>query len=194
MKFKNLVILSLFFLCFLILFFCKSETEAPELQSREEIIERITFSEELKAELSNEDMIKHKDNLAETTERFRDNLIDLFNPENGDRNYEEMGVLLGQRRAILEDSRTDYTSLYGSLEIAGLFKNLSKGRLELEIRHVFIDKIFDPRTEDGEEVNMIARIFFKYRVPRVEEGMLENQAGGGSYECLHRHNCPWCNF
>jgi hypothetical protein len=194
MKFRNLFILSLFFLGFLILFFCKSETVPTELQSKEDIVVKIAFSDELKAELSDEDMTKHKGNLADTIIRFRDKLIELFHPENGDRNYKEMGSLLAQRGAILEDSREDYTWLYGIEEIAGLFQKLPEGRLEFEIRHVFIDKIFDQRFEDGEEVDMVARIFFKYRVPREEEGKLKNQAGGGTFGCLHRYDCPWCDF
>lgn len=194
MKFKNVFILSLFFLVVLLLFFCKSETEPPALQSLEDIVAKIAFSDELKAELSDEDMMKQKSNLADTIIRFRDRLIELFNPKEGERNFKEIGVLLGQRGSVLEDTQQDYTWLYGVEEIAGLFQRLPEGRLEFEIRHVFIDKIFEQRLEDKEPVDMVARIFFKYRVPHVEEGMLKNQGGNGSTGCLHRNNCPWCDF
>jgi hypothetical protein len=192
MKFKKVFFLSLLFLGFLVLFFCRSETEPPELQSAADIVALTTFSEELKTELSDEDMMEHSSNLAETTVRFRDRLIELFNPDSGDRNYKEMAVLLADRATIIEDTSEEFTRLYGAEEIAGLFKKLPEGDLEFEIRHIFIDKIFDPRTEDGEKVDMVARIFFRYRVPHVDEGTLKNNEGVGSSECLHRLNCPWC--
>ena len=193
MKFRNVFILSSFFLGFLILFFCKSEPVPTELQSMKDIVARIAFSDELEAELGDE-VIKHKNNLADTIVRFRDRLIELFHPESGDRNYKEMGRLLAHRGAVVEATQQEYAWLHGEGDIAGLFKSLPEGRLEFEIRHVFIDKIFDPRFEHGEEVNMVARIFFKYRVPRVEEGKIKNQAGVGTFGCLHRNNCPWCDF
>lgn len=194
MKFRNVFILSLFFLGFLILFFCKSETEPTELQSQEDIIAQIIFSGELNEELSDEDMTTHKENLSGTIVRFRGRLIELFHPENGERDYKEMGNLLAQRGAVIEATQQEYTWLHGEGDIAGLFQSLPRGRLEFEIRHVFIDKIFDPRVEHGEDVNMVARIFFKYRVPQMVEGKLQNQAGGGEFGCLHRNDCPWCDF
>ena len=193
MKFRNVFILSLFFLGFLILFFCKSETVPKKPQSKEDIMETMAFSDVLKEELGDE-IIKHKDNLAGTIIRFRDRLIALFHPENGERDYGEMARLLAQRGSVIESTQQEYTWLHGEGDIAGLFKSMSRGRLEFEIRHVFIDKIFDPRVEHGEDVNMVARIFFKYRVPRMEEGKPQNQAGGGTFGCLHRNDCPWCDF
>jgi hypothetical protein len=176
------------------LFFCKSETESAELQSKEDIMTKIAFSDELQGELTDDEMMKQKNNLADTIIRFRDRLIELFQPEEGDRDYAAMGELLAQRGSVVEATSKEYMWLYGKEQIAGLFQTLPEGNLELEIRHVFIDKIFDPRVEHGEGVNMVARIFFKYRVPQIEKGEIKNQAGGGTFGCLHRNNCPWCDF
>lgn len=194
MRFKNVFILSLLLFGFLILFFCKPEPALTQVQSTEDIMARIVFSDELQTEIGAEDMTKQISNLADTLVIFRDRLIDLFQPKEGDPDYRMMGRLLAQRGAVIEATTDKYTWLHGEKSIAGLFQTLPEGNLEIEIRHVFVDKIFDPRTDGVEQVDMVARIFFKYRVPRMEEGELKNDAGSGTFGCLHRMDCAWCEF
>jgi hypothetical protein len=195
MRFRNIFIVSIFFFCFLILFFCKPEPALTQEQSPEEIMAKIVFSDELQDEINAGDMEKHKINLTDKIVTFRDSLIDLFRPEEGERNFAELGRLLAQRGAVIEANTKKFTWLYGEESIADLFRNLPEGNLEIEIRHVFIDKIFDQKTDGKEEVDMEARIFFKWRVPHAtKEGMLTNQAGGGTFGCLHRMGCAWCEF
>jgi len=199
MRFRNVFILSLFVLGFITLFFCKSETPAPEQQTPEEIKAKIVFSGDLKIELkaAEVDLEEQKSNLTNSIIRWRDELIKNFNPEEGDPNYREIGNLLAARGAIVEDSNEQYAWLYGNENIADLFKRLPSGRLEIEIRHVFIDKIFEEKFVEDEEkgkepVDMVARVFFKYSVLRKEEGELKNLSGSGTFGCIHRQSCAWC--
>jgi hypothetical protein len=199
MKSRNVFILSLFILGFITLFFCKSETPTPKQQTPDEIMAKIVFSGDLERELLAADVkvLEQKSNLTDSIIRLRDELIKYFNPEDGDPDYQEIGNLLAARGAMIEDFNARYAWLTGRDKIAGLFQGLPRGMLEIEVRHVFIDKIFEEKfVEDNEEgkvkVDMVARIFFKYSVLREEEGELKNQSGGGSFGCLHRHNCPWC--
>jgi len=196
MRFKSVFILSVFVLGIFSLFLCKPEPALAQ-QTEKEIIKRTVFCCELIQELEPEKIVEHKRNLARVLVKVRDRLIEFYN-KGTDESFEAMGNLFALRGAVIEDISPSYTRVSGDGAIAGFFAKLRtktpERALEIEIRHVFIDKIFDEKVvkiEDKEEtVNWIARIIFRWRLPEKGESM-KNLSGGGSFECLHRQHCTW---
>jgi hypothetical protein len=196
MRFKSELILSFFVLGIFSLLLCKPE-QALAQQSEEEIMQKTEFSCELIKKIKPEKIVEHKRNLAVVLVKVRDKLIEHFN-KGTEESFREMGVLLASKGAVLEDIGEKYKWVYGEEPIAGLFKSLStksEAELDIEIRHIFIDKIFEKGKvgiTKEEEVNMVARIIFIYHLNHREGNIMKNSSGTGDFGCLHRHDCPWC--
>jgi len=196
MKVRNFLVLSIFALGILIMVLCTPKpAETKVQQSRDEIIDKIKVSEHI-AQLVT---LENKQALAdEYIIPLCETLISEFG-KGQDENFDNMADRLYKAGVILEDweevgEHKKYKRKRAEKEISKLFKKLWRkdATLELDIRHIFIDSIDEERTvtvgEEQKLVTWIARIVVKFKIMTPNPG---NQTIGGSFEALHREDCPW---
>ena len=201
MKVRNFLVLSIFALGILIMVLCTPKPAETKVPSPGEIKNVINVSAHIDYDITQKegdvtddnktDLVNHIIELCET-------LISEFG-KGEDENFDNMEKRLYKAGVILEDweevgEHKKYKRKRAEKEISKLFKKLWRkdATLELDIRHIFIDSIDEERTvtvgEEQKLVTWIARIVVKFKIMTPNPG---NQTIGGSFEALHREDCPW---
>jgi hypothetical protein len=189
----NISVASLVSVGFVVLFFCAA-LALPQQKDRDDIMQKITFSEDLENQLDMDQREDQKKRLTDAIRKFGKAL----SADYAGGKYKDIGNELAARAAVIEDSRAEFAWIMGSAEISRLFTRLREEyperKLTIEIRHVFVDKIFeDKHVDDGKmPVDMTATIFFKYAVIQKMGEESTNMSGIGTFSCVHRNDCTWC--
>jgi hypothetical protein len=196
MKFRNFFSVFILALGVLILVLCTPKSVEPQVQSPEEIVDKIMVSEDIADAVK----LENKQELANQIIEKRKGLKAAFEGEKP--SFEIIGEELYAAGAIIEDweevkDHKKYKRKRTNKEFIDLFRKLhtENATLALDVRHVFIDSIDEERTvpdEHGQQVkvNWIARIVVKFTITSPNPG---NITFGGSFEALHREDCPWQN-
>ncbi len=197
MKLRNFSSVFILALGVLILVLCTPKAVEPQDQSQDEIVDVTEVQENLVDVVTEQ----NKRDLADHIIGIRDTLKTEF-LSGEDQNFEEMGRKLYEAGAILEDweeleKHKKYKRSRTKNEFKALFKKLKKenATLSFDVRLVFIDSISEERTvpdEQGAQVraNLIARVVVKFTITSPNPGEI---TFGGSFEALHREDCPWQN-
>lgn len=202
MKSRNFSLLFIFVFCFLIVMFCQTdEKEIQGTQSLEQLAKLIHVSGDA-ADLFNEEV---RAKLLEAINNFRNAFQDYFNSIETD--YfpkSDVNTLLQDKHVILEDVTKVYHRVSTGDQYCRLLREAKEEKarsleatlgdiqLCIVIKHITVDKIEETRFDhEGEQVNMIARVIFKYHILGRNGSFDENTAGGGSGEFLHRRVCTW---
>lgn len=203
MKFRNLSLLCIFLFCLLIVMFCQTEEQVIRTQCEqtpEQLADLIHVSGDA-MKLFND---AAKENLIGTIIDFKNNVEKSFLPGNNEDPIAAIGDFLEDQNVILEDTTRNYKRIKRAAHFYRLFREgkINKAKelgvekaeigLCIEIKHITIDKIEEEKYDDeGNLLNMIARVIFKYRIQRIDDPRSNNQAGGGSGEFGHRNICTW---
>jgi hypothetical protein len=181
--------------------FCQTEEKEIQLTQTPEQLRRLIHVSEDASDLFNE---VARDNLLESLSEFKGFVEGYFNPGSVDPPDFLIGEILENQNAIVEDTSRKYKRVKKWGQFWKLFKKgkINKANelgigmdeiiLYIEFKHIIIDKIVEEREDDdGQPLNMIARVSFKYHIMRSNTSLAENQGGGGSGEFLHRNICDW---
>jgi hypothetical protein len=201
MKSKNVALLCVFIFCLFIVMFCQTDEKEIHLsQTPEELTKLIHVSNDAIDLLTEQ----ARTNLIDKIIEFRDSVQNSFLPGKLDDPALHIGSLLEKQNVILEDSTRIYRRVRHWGQFYELFRmgkiekakelGVGKDKIELyiEFTHITVDKIEEDRVgPEGQALNLIARVIFKYHIREMGHPLSKNQAGGGTGEFLHRNICTW---
>ena len=199
MKVRNFLVLFIFALGILIMVLCAPKPAEPKVPSPGDIKNVINVSAHIDYDITQKEGDITDDNKTDLANHIIE-LCETLISDFGEKNFDNMEKRLYKAGAILEDweevgEHKKYKRKRPEKEIFKLFEKLWRedATLELDIRNIFIDSIDEERTvtdEQGQQrlVNWIARISVKFKILTPNPG---NQTIGGSFEALHREDCPW---
>lgn len=202
MKLRRVSLICIFVFAFLIVMFCQpAEEEKPLTQTSEELVKLIHISDDV-GDLWNKEA---EANLIEEINKFKNDFRKYF--ESIETDYfprSDVNTLLQDKHVILEDVTKVYHRVSTGDQYCRLLSeaktekakslDVSLGDIQLcvVIKHITVDKIDEERFDhEGQPLNMIARVIFKYHILRKNGSIGENSANNGSGEFLHRRTCIW---